>query len=597
MADEYAELSAYLDGELSPEERRKAEFRLANDPEYAQELRALERAHTMIATAIVQPMRQADLMARVRETEHSDKRRGAKLRLIYATGLALALAGVLAYFATQSLLSARPGLPPETPRGAMAQAPVLEEPETDTESTVPLAEVPSQASVALSDAVAGMQVLGTMTGAAPSAILKLPPDSGGDTRAVGVGDELIAGIYLQKVTPSSITLTNGTESIEVLVSHQPRVDYAAKLDGMWNVWQGDQVDPAVYFVKRDGASLTATPADGRGTPLLLSFAVMGRRVDLWQEAEDLRFQGEFDEAGDKLDLEEVTQDTDAPESLRLERVPEEETRSLAELSLAGMAAERELKEMYAILRQFADAHDGRFPAPLDELSADKLDLFADTPERDVQYVAGLSIPDSTRPPEPAFEPAASYPDRLIAYEQLLARSGYASLLFANCLVRLHYREMDLTAEVDTMGRVSREEPHTATLAAASLAAIRAKDQNNLKHLGLVIKMFENEHRGYTPPGWLMVFPEYLTDPGVLTSPKDKPGTDSYDYLLPATHLEGLAEERIVDPDNPAAMARAQSEIPIVLNKSDWPDGGRNILFADGHVEYARDWRPLIQNAP
>jgi prepilin-type processing-associated H-X9-DG protein len=130
--------------------------------------------------------------------------------------------------------------------------------------------------------------------------------------------------------------------------------------------------------------------------------------------------------------------------------------------------------------------------------------------------------------------------------------------------------------------------------------MRASCANNLKQLGLVVKMFENEHDGYTPGGWLSCYPEYLSDSSVLTSPKDEPGTDSYLYLLPATNVEAYASEAfpdLVTDGNPAGMAKAMSEIPLATNRTDFPGETpvRNVLFADGHVEYmtTATWREKV----
>ncbi|MCC6145851.1 MAG: hypothetical protein IT368_18745 [Candidatus Hydrogenedentes bacterium] len=595
MTDENVELSGYLDGELTPEERRRVEVRLASDPEYARELRALERVHTMIATSIVQPARHADFLTHIQ----TDARRRTRQRLAVGLAITVATAALIAVLIAPMLVGKPAGPPPDEPAQALAQLPSPNGPSVDDPTPDPIPAVVPEAPPDLFDAVSGMQLIGTMTGAAPSAILKLPDSSGGDTRTVGVGEEISAGIFLQEVTPTSVTLTNGEATIEVLVSHQPRVDYAARLNGLWNVYEDGNSEPVVYGVKRDGMVLTATPADGRGVPLVLGFQVMGRHVDFWLEGEEVRYAGEFDEAGDVIDVTRVSQDVDSPQRLRLERVPEEDTQRIADLALAAMAAERDLREMYSLLRAHADAHEGRFPASpdaLDSTQASVIELFRDTDERKVQYVPGLSMPASTRPPEPEYEPAETYPDRLMAYEQLLARSGYKSMVFAECLVRLRYTDLDFSAEADTMGRISQQGPTTGTLGATTMAALRAKDQDNLKQLGLIIRMFENEHHGYTPPGWLMVFPEYLTDPTVLTSPRDKPQTDSYAYLIPATHSQRLAEEMIADEmrQNPAANAMVQSQIPVIINRTDWPDGGRNILYLDGHVEYNRFWRDVVQ---
>ena len=145
-------------------------------------------------------------------------------------------------------------------------------------------------------------------------------------------------------------------------------------------------------------------------------------------------------------------------------------------------------------------------------------------------------------------------------------------------------------------------------------------------------MFANDN-----PGMESVYPEYFVDISVLVCPDDslpapllqKTGLDLLDYCsyfylgyvvhsiedleafadayrdriakglpfdtdldIPSGKLyrlrEGVEQFFITDPDNPAATAMAQSQIPILIEAPDHhdPEGGM-VLFMDGHVEFIR----------
>ena len=205
--------------------------------------------------------------------------------------------------------------------------------------------------------------------------------------------------------------------------------------------------------------------------------------------------------------------------------------------------------------------------------------------------------------------------------------------------------------------VSRETPElkkpfdnveVVPLEKAWARARRASCQNNLKQLGLVMKMFTNQSKGEVfpaldpRPGYLTfrskdIYPEYLTDPNILLCPADqgvvgearesKPepqwyfDNSSYWYLgfaLPdeKTALafveayrkeaatgkgfereiedaegntiyrlrEGIWRLLITDISNPAEAARAQSEIPLMICRPGNHGDEIEVLFMDAHVQ-------------
>ena len=136
---------------------------------------------------------------------------------------------------------------------------------------------------------------------------------------------------------------------------------------------------------------------------------------------------------------------------------------------------------------------------------------------------------------------------------------------------------------------------------AIINAQNASSQNNMKQLGIIVKMYQSERNGYTPPGWLTVYPEFATNIDIFTAPWDAPGTASYELIFPAVHeddLIALARQLTVDPEVIARDGWELSQVPLVYEVQGVPGArdGRNVLFADGHVEYIRDreWNERIQ---
>lgn len=610
MNDEYAELSAYLDGELAAGERRRIETRLAADPEFARKLRQLERTSTMLAACMEHPSFHDTFFTRLRAAEAQPGRRGRRWAFFTVVAAAAAVAVVLAGYyggdwSPETPIIVVTGHEREEP--ALAAEPFREtEPMQVAEITADTAGTPQ--SDASTETVLPIELVGTVTGEHATAILCIEDAVGGRSGTYAPGEEVLPGIVLLSVEKGQVILDDHGRQVTLTPPRVPSVDFADKLNGIWELTvtegNGETSERLWVRIKRDGKTLLL---DGTGRPTGIShaeFVLTGRDLTVYlPEMEDTVLSGSISRDGNAIELTQVLAE-DAqnrpPKQVRLTRVPDESEDSVVARQEKLDQCNADLQLMYAVLRRYADLHDGRFPPSIDAMviqDADTLALFEDGDDRDVTYIPGAELPSALRPAEPPIEPIDTYPDRLVAYENQLRAAGFAQVLWPDVVLRVAYGEMDIEGTADAMGRISVLDKTalagTTPAAAERLAALRAQDQNNLKQLGLVIKMFQNEHHEYTPPGWLTVYPEYLTDTSILTSPKDPAGTDSYDYLLPATNVEAIVAATIDRNQDPARWAQALSELPLAINRTDWPDGGRNILYADGHVEYDRYWRDAL----
>ncbi|MBN4046847.1 hypothetical protein JYT90_00860 [bacterium AH-315-P07] len=175
---------------------------------------------------------------------------------------------------------------------------------------------------------------------------------------------------------------------------------------------------------------------------------------------------------------------------------------------------------------------------------------------------------------------------------------------------------------------------------------RAASANNLKQIGLSMKMYSNESRGEKYPdlspiaGRLalnsgQIYPEYLTDPGIFISPAhpdafklegaanpidliddhsfwylgytmldDEAGTrfvEEYarrvregeplegDWKVGSKTVyalrDGIARFLITDINNPRVNSISNSKLPLMIERPNLHEGGGNVLFMDGHVEF------------
>lgn len=270
----------------------------------------------------------------------------------------------------------------------------------------------------------------------------------------------------------------------------------------------------------------------------------------------------------------------------------------------------DLRKLAKALRDYARGHAESYPPAIASLHPDYLDdLTPYQPQSgvDLQYLgAGRQMVDITarmarnpfQYPKPwnrtdAIRQVLPLVDHLILYEEYLARLWDDKFVDSDPLVRATYDKYDLEFLVMPGGGVIESkdvdlERDVASWSREQKARSRAMCQNNLKQLGLTLKMSMNEFPGqYGPAGFLTLYPEYMPDPRVVNCPSDDPNAISYALAIPCAgepHFEALAEAVYGE-----SVSSAQSRVPLAYDLHECSgSGGRNVLFADGHVEYLKE---------
>jgi len=156
------------------------------------------------------------------------------------------------------------------------------------------------------------------------------------------------------------------------------------------------------------------------------------------------------------------------------------------------------------------------------------------------------------------------------------------------------------------------------LARARESARRASCQNNLKQMGLVCKMYANEAKGEKfPPSkmWecdgdisgefvlstLTVYPEYLSDPGILLCPSATTGDDPADVFDEANDLDMVVSDRAGNMSPTAGVGNTEfypcepddgttSYLYLAWNTwltgiTDQPDPPQNVGDVDAYISW------------
>lgn len=637
MKCEEAELSAYFDNELSPAEAEFVRQHLDQCPACAAELSRYRRVREALS-GYAAP---ATLHARV--TRHLERPTPSNMfgdrRSPFATLAALTCAAVAIlvtlWWMRPATLQGPEMKQAQRPSGAAA-TPITDvndggdERSGDEQAPAPT-DKPSPSPNVQTDLA--LELFGTVLGDAPQAVLKVGDDA--PPRAYREGDELAPGVRLAKIQQRRVIVDDhGRE--RVLEMTNANAAALPDVTGVWRASFGGSDSNWRLRLKQTAHLLEATfevhepPATWRALDSPLRGTLSGRRAEL--ECRPARrdgvvetITGEFSESFDAFIGRFVSvqqQAEGAPpvephaQEIRLTRIPDDDLER--EFDFAARLEERklELEEIASALRRFAAAHNDQYPAALDELVPDYIGdaaLVRSTEDRRLDYRGGAA---------PALGRITEIQRRLLerplSRETLLAVESDLRVLWgsntpnAEPVLVAQYADPEQWFYVDRPGKVRvpsdpvkspfAQGAPESSLSSEQVFAMIESDWNNLKQLGVLLKMFASESEGFLPGGWLTTYPEYLTHPEVLRSPWDPPRTLSYELLFPAWHVEelhalaleladsGAIEYRIYPHEGgQAARAKLESVIPVVIGKREAPArpgeaARRHVLFLDGHIE-------------
>jgi prepilin-type processing-associated H-X9-DG protein len=600
---ESSDLSAYLDKELSPEKEREVRMMISSDPEAAREFEQLKRNKTMFAYCVEKPNFHSSLISRVTLDESRRKFRRATLKtaLIAAITLIVVSASALtAHFADR--FASSPWKISTAGNFAKPSQPTSKNDDNNFEAVAGAAvsSIPGNVEAQLPQ----FELLGAITGKTPMAIIDVKDGAGKGAQVFQVGDEIAEGVKLLEIRQEDVVLESNGQQIILAKQNEDSAATSFDLSGEWGVRiTGDNINSTnIYLttIKQTGVEFEATLDSkiiARGRLVGKSFQVCileppynaidsfsGYVRDDWNSAViPLKaFRSEIATMW-RSDVEEVPENI----AITLERRLQDQTKQSPQFS--DMFRSKEIQELFKPLDAFARARsDKAFPKTLEELVPDyapDLSTYADNDERTIQYIPGLRLLSEVRDIDldsAKLDDSLPYPNALIKLEQASKENGKEPYVFKSPLLRVHYKTPEAVYEMDAYGYVQRRYIPSDMNDPAKRDVIVNEIQTSLKQIGLIVKMFATEHYEHTPPGWLTVYPEYLSNPSILTCPLDPIGTKSYLYLCPAVNIE----ERFHNPSGDG-MEIAMSDIPMAMNSSDLPViHGKYVLFADGHVEFA-----------
>lgn len=278
-------------------------------------------------------------------------------------------------------------------------------------------------------------------------------------------------------------------------------------------------------------------------------------------------------------------------------------RDLAEIEIQERRL-AEIEQLATALKAYAAANADALPASLSDLSPNFLpasQLTDSGPSRRIVYVPEGIIPLTNW--VEGYAELSSHVEKLRKLETD-RRASWPGFPNSPGLLTIEYSTPPMTLLLASMEnskgrRIDRNGPLVACPQQTSDSEVKNVAQrescaNNIKQLGLVLRLFQQEDsERRLPGGWASTVPDYMTNTLVLTCPgleeEDVPDrTVSYDFLFPTLTEDEMiqrAETVNVSATEIGSASSNLSRIPLVVENHECSQsGGSHVIFADGHGE-------------
>jgi len=388
------------------------------------------------------------------------------------------------------------------------------------------------------------------------------------------------------------------------------------IDGFWDLTAASQGAPHSYFGRVEfsgaGGGLSIVSTDIDALEMIQTITRTDRAVEINlgdTTTVHIPLSGEFNPALTKLTLNGTLYDlendlVDGEIEIIGTRVSDVELNRSEQIE----AFKAELVDLFSKIKAYRTQHTGAYPETLETLHPhfvhDQNEIETNDERTIVYQIPPEPVPFDDIAPITAEVMSTTDPDVAMELERHLQQLWGDDFVNKTPVLESVHNELNIRFRVSVNGAISEKEfdenqENLSSAATTNAPALRASCANNLKQLGLSCKMFENEQAlSLFPPGWRVLYPEYLSDVRVLTCPSAEPGTESYEILIPASNSAFMEEWAVEIEQLPEGTSSSvlQDGIPFVYETHECSGSkGRNILFLDGHVKFYRDgeWEKVV----